>query len=63
MPPVQQCSPSYNAPRLIHVGIDDDIMRRDSMHATINALPDPHYATLRALTLVRKLLLRACTKR
>ncbi|KAL9125257.1 MAG: hypothetical protein Q9217_005515, partial [Psora testacea] len=31
--------------------IDDDIMRRDSMHATINALPDPNYATLRALTL------------
>ena len=31
-------------------------MRRDSMHATINALPDPHYATLRALTLVYTLL-------
>lgn len=34
------------------VGIDDDIIRRDSMHATINSLPDPNYATLRALTLV-----------
>jgi hypothetical protein len=33
-------------------GIDDDITRRDSMHATINSLPDPNYATLRALTLV-----------
>lgn len=31
--------------------IDDDIIRRDSMHATINSLPDPNYATLRALTL------------
>ena len=34
------------------IGIDDDITRRDSMHATINSLPDPNYATLRALTLV-----------
>ena len=32
--------------------IDDDITRRDSLHATINSLPDPNYATLRALTLV-----------
>ncbi|KAF2105290.1 Rho GTPase-like protein activator [Lophiotrema nucula] len=31
--------------------IDDEIMRRDSMHALINALPDPHYATLRAIML------------
>ncbi|KAG8534250.1 uncharacterized protein KY384_001094 [Bacidia gigantensis] len=31
--------------------IDDSIMRRDSIHAIINALPDPNYATLRALTL------------
>ncbi|CBX95022.1 similar to Rho GTPase activator (Rgd1) [Plenodomus lingam JN3] len=31
--------------------IDDDTMRRDSMHALINALPDPNYATLRALAL------------
>lgn len=30
---------------------DDDIVRRDSLHAIINALPDPNYATLRALTL------------
>lgn len=30
---------------------DDDIVRRDSMHAIINELPDPNYATLRALTL------------
>jgi Rho GTPase-activating protein RGD1 len=26
-------------------------MRRDSLHALINALPDPNYATLRVLTL------------
>jgi hypothetical protein len=31
--------------------IQDDIVRRDSLHAIINALPDPNYATLRALTL------------
>ncbi|MCJ1230302.1 hypothetical protein MMC12_006974 [Toensbergia leucococca] len=31
--------------------IDDDITRRDSLHATINSLPDPNYATLRALAL------------
>jgi len=30
---------------------DDDIMRRDQLHAVINSLPDPNYATLRALTL------------
>ncbi|KAI1436402.1 hypothetical protein GGR50DRAFT_232482 [Xylaria sp. CBS 124048] len=30
---------------------DDDIVRRDSMHAIINGLPDPNYATLRALAL------------
>ena len=31
--------------------LDDDIVRRDSLHAIINGLPDPNYATLRALTL------------
>ncbi|PSS03233.1 hypothetical protein BD289DRAFT_478703 [Coniella lustricola] len=30
---------------------DDEIVRRDSLHATINNLPDPNYATLRALML------------
>ncbi|KAK3997021.1 hypothetical protein QBC44DRAFT_317152 [Cladorrhinum sp. PSN332] len=30
---------------------EDDIVRRDSLHAIINSLPDPNYATLRALTL------------
>lgn len=30
---------------------DDPIVRRDSLHAIINSLPDPNYATLRALTL------------
>ncbi|KAM4064914.1 rhoGAP domain-containing protein [Hirsutella rhossiliensis] len=30
---------------------DDDVVRRDSLHAIINALPDPNYATLRALAL------------
>lgn len=31
--------------------VQDDMVRRDSMHAVINALPDPNYATLRALIL------------
>ncbi|BCS22929.1 putative Rho GTPase activator (Rgd1) [Aspergillus puulaauensis] len=31
--------------------VDDDIQRRDSLHAIINGLPDAHYATLRALVL------------
>ncbi|KAL8779561.1 MAG: hypothetical protein Q9213_006866 [Squamulea squamosa] len=31
--------------------IDDDVTRRDSLHAIVNGLPDPNYATLRALTL------------
>lgn len=30
---------------------DDETVRRDSLHAIINNLPDPNYATLRALTL------------
>lgn len=30
---------------------DEDVVRRDSLHAIINSLPDPNYATLRALTL------------
>ena len=38
---------------ILCTGIDDDIIRRDSLHATINSLPDTNYATLRALTLVR----------
>jgi Rho GTPase-activating protein RGD1 len=37
--------------------IDDDIVRRDSLHAIINELPDANYATLRAVVLVSKLLL------
>lgn len=32
--------------------IEDDTIRRDSMHAVVNALPDPNYATLRSLVLV-----------
>ncbi|KAJ5162354.1 hypothetical protein N7492_007746 [Penicillium capsulatum] len=31
--------------------LDDDIQRRDSLHALINSLPDAHYATLRAMIL------------
>jgi Rho GTPase-activating protein RGD1 len=31
--------------------IDNDAVRRDSLHAVINNLPDPNYATLRVLTL------------
>lgn len=31
--------------------IPDDVKRRDALHAIINNLPDPNYATLRSLTL------------
>ncbi|KIW78223.1 hypothetical protein Z517_08057 [Fonsecaea pedrosoi CBS 271.37] len=31
--------------------IEDEIVRRDSIHALVNALPDPNYATLRVLTI------------
>ncbi|KAL8942426.1 MAG: hypothetical protein Q9211_001394 [Gyalolechia sp. 1 TL-2023] len=31
--------------------IEDEVTRRDSLHAIVNSLPDPNYATLRALTL------------
>ncbi|KAJ9641554.1 Rho GTPase-activating protein [Coniosporium tulheliwenetii] len=31
--------------------IDDDIVRRDSLHAIVNGLPDSNYATLRAVVL------------
>lgn len=31
--------------------IEEEVARRDSLHAVINSLPDPNYATLRALTL------------
>jgi hypothetical protein len=30
---------------------DDDTIRRDALHATINSLPDPNYATLRTIIL------------
>ncbi|KAM0513831.1 hypothetical protein ACHAPE_007432 [Trichoderma viride] len=30
---------------------EDEIVRRDNLHAVINSLPDPNYATLRALML------------
>jgi len=32
--------------------IDDDTVRRDTLHAIINGLPDANYASLRALVLV-----------
>ena len=31
--------------------IQDDLARRDALHSMINSLPDPNYATLRAVTL------------
>jgi hypothetical protein len=31
--------------------IEDEIVRRDSIHALVNGLPDPNYATLRVLAL------------
>ena len=32
-------------------GLQDGVTRRDSLHALINVLPDPHYAVLRAMIL------------
>ena len=31
--------------------LEEDIVRRDSVHALVNSLPDPNYATLRVLAL------------
>lgn len=31
--------------------VDDDDLRRDSVHGIINGLPDPNYATMRHLVL------------
>ena len=31
--------------------VDDETVRRDSIHALVNALPDPNYATLRVLAI------------
>lgn len=39
--------------------IEDEIVRRDTMHAIVNSLPDAHYATLRALVLVSFVMLIA----
>ena len=41
--------PTANKSLFAHTEHDDDIVRRDSLHAIINGLPDPNYATLRAL--------------
>lgn len=45
---------NFNSAQLIilPLGIEDDIIRRDTLHGIINRLPDPNYATFRALTLV-----------
>ena len=43
---------SAQYPRLIAAArIEDETVRRDTIHAIINDLPDAHYATLRALVL------------
>lgn len=31
--------------------VDEDVVRRDSIHALVNALPDPNYATLRVMAM------------
>ena len=38
---------------LMNLAIEEYTARRDRLHELINDLPDPNYATLRALTLVR----------
>jgi Rho GTPase-activating protein RGD1 len=47
--PLLTCA-NYNS-FLTAAKIDDDIVRRDSLHAIVNDLPDPNYATLRQLAL------------
>jgi Rho GTPase-activating protein RGD1 len=42
---------THDSPPIAILEIDDDTVRRDSLHAVINELPDPNYATLRALVL------------
>lgn len=37
---------------IVAAKIEDLVVRRDSIHAVINSLPDPNYATLRVLILV-----------
>ncbi|KAH6607178.1 rho gtpase activator rgd1 [Trichoderma cornu-damae] len=44
-------SPFQPPPLLPKPKHDDEVVRRDSLHAIINSLPDPNYATLRALML------------
>lgn len=46
--PHSQTFPSLTRRSLVQ---EDDTVRRDSLHAIINSLPDPNYATLRAITL------------
>ena len=48
-----RCIPCRSKVLTLFLGIDDDIQRRDSLHALVNNLPDAHYATLRAVVLVR----------
>lgn len=44
--------------------IDDETVRRDTVHAVINDLPDSHYATLRALVLhLNKVIQHSSTNR
>jgi len=49
---ILSCPVGASTKLLLILGVDDDIERRDRLHAIINSLPDPNYATLRALTLV-----------
>ena len=37
---------------LTFAGVTDDVSRLDALHAVINRLPDPNYATIRALMFV-----------
>jgi len=46
----QSCTNESNSLTL-YTGLEDDTVRRDSLHALVNGLPDPNYATLRALVL------------
>jgi hypothetical protein len=54
---VSYFSDLFTRQKLTLAGVDNEGQRRDSLHAIINGLPDPNYATLRALVLVSFLIL------
>jgi hypothetical protein len=48
--------------RLMRLEVEDDIDRRNSVHGIVHRLPDPNYATLRALVLHLNRVAKASSK-